>query len=163
MSIQAAQRMGLKCLSLDPGSNTPASQIAPAIQGQLDDVDRVAEIFSRCRRVTLENEFIPYQTILEALQSDRRNKTDLVPAIGSLATIQDKLLQREALVRAGVPSPKAVPIDGEIPQLPFPMVLKARFGGYDGKGTRYVNSPDEFEFHRPLWVEGGWLAEEFVA
>ncbi len=33
MSIQAAQRMGLRCLSLDPGSDTPASQIAPAITG----------------------------------------------------------------------------------------------------------------------------------
>jgi 5-(carboxyamino)imidazole ribonucleotide synthase len=42
------------------------------------------------------------------------------------------------------------------------MVLKARFGGYDGKGTRYAHNGDQFESHRELWGAGGWMAEEFV-
>ncbi len=42
------------------------------------------------------------------------------------------------------------------------MVLKARFGGYDGKGTRVVQSLEELEATRPLWGSGGWLAEEYV-
>jgi 5-(carboxyamino)imidazole ribonucleotide synthase len=43
-----------------------------------------------------------------------------------------------------------------------PAVLKARFGGYDGRGTRYARTPDEFEAHRPEWEKGGWLIEDFV-
>jgi len=41
-------------------------------------------------------------------------------------------------------------------------VLKARFGGYDGKGTRYARTTEEFESHRALWSQGGWMAESFV-
>lgn len=162
MSIQAAQRMGMRCLSLDPGVDTPASQIAVAIQGSLSDVDKVAEVFRRCDRVTLENEFIPADSIKRALALAGREADDLIPSIRSLETIQDKLLQRRALAGKGVPSPHAVPIEGGVPDLSFPMVLKARSGGYDGKGTRYAKTAGEFEAHRALWEGGGWLAEEFV-
>ena len=53
MSIQAAQRMGLRCMSLDPGVDTPASQIAASICGSLHDPDKIAEILKRCDKVTL--------------------------------------------------------------------------------------------------------------
>lgn len=160
MSIQAAQRLGLRCLSLDPGEDTPASQIAPAIVGSLSDSAKIAEIGRQCDRVTLENEFIPADAIRAAGVEDR-----LLPGVDALATIQDKLLQRQAMERAGVPSPKAVPLDDAetaAREIGFPMVIKSRFGGYDGKGTRYAKTSEELEAHRGLWGEGGWLAEAFV-
>lgn len=163
MSIQAAQRMGLKCLSLDPGEGGPAAQIADARVGRLDDPQAVAEIFRLCDRVTLENEFIPATTITEALRLAGAPETNLIPRVDALATIQDKLRQRDAYLNAGVPSPRAVAMeDDPVGHIGFPMVLKARFGGYDGKGTRYARTPEELEQHRPLWENGGWLAEEFV-
>jgi 5-(carboxyamino)imidazole ribonucleotide synthase len=166
MSIQAAQRMGLSCLSLDPGSDTPASQVANSIEGQLDDPAKIAEVLSRCERVTLENEFIPADAIRHALASSGRKEEVLIPGVETLAVIQDKLLQRQALAAAGVPSPRAVSIEGHgeqaIDEIGFPMVLKARFGGYDGKGTRYAKIREEFDRHSGLWSAGGWLAEEFV-
>jgi 5-(carboxyamino)imidazole ribonucleotide synthase len=80
--------------------------------------------------------------------------------------IQDKLLQREALERAGVPSPKAVELSGDgagaIAQIGFPMVLKTRFGGYDGKGTRYAKTAEALDDLQNSWQDGGWLAEQFV-
>ncbi len=166
MSIHAAQRMGLRCLSLDPGADTPASQVAPAIVGTLDDPEKCAEVLRRCERVTLENEFIPAATIREALMRAGREASALTPSADALATIQDKLLQRQAYVAAGVPSPKAVELAPDpaqaVAEIGFPMVLKARFGGYDGKGTRYARNRDELEAHRILWAGGGWLAEEYV-
>src|SRR5688572_2398411 len=134
MSIQAAQRMGLRCLSLDQGQDTPASQIAPALVGSLSDSAKIAEVGALCDRVTLENEFIPADAIRAAGIEDR-----LVPGVEALATIQDKLLQRQAFDRSGVPSPKAMTLeDAEVVgrEIGFPMVIKSRFGGYDGKGTR---------------------------
>lgn len=154
--------MGLRCLSLDPGQATPASQIASAIQGRLDDVERVAEVIRRCGRVTLENEFIPAEVVRAAFLETERDEATATPGVDALATIQDKLRQRQAYARAGVPSPTAVEVDGGLPDLPFPLVLKARFGGYDGRGTRYARTPDEFAGYRELWGGGGWLAEEFV-
>lgn len=166
MSIQAAQRMGLKCISLDPGDDTPASQIAEAIEGKLSNPEKVAKILKVSRRVTLENEFIPADAIREACEIAAFNPHDIVPRIESLEIIQDKLLQRHAMNQAGVPSPNAIAIEGDgeaaIAKIGFPMVLKARFGGYDGKGTRYAKTLEEFESYRDLWREGGWLAEDFV-
>jgi 5-(carboxyamino)imidazole ribonucleotide synthase len=168
MSIQAAQRMGLRCLSHDPSQDSPASQIAPAIVGALDDPERVAEVFRRCGVVTLENEFIPGAAIREALRLSGVEESRLTPGVETLETIQDKLKQREALQRASVPSPRAIPIEPEAgaesagAKLGYPLVLKARFGGYDGKGTRYAKTPQELEEHRALWIHGNWMAEEFV-
>jgi 5-(carboxyamino)imidazole ribonucleotide synthase len=165
MSIQAAQRMGLRCLSLDPGQVTPASQLADAVQGALGDPVKIRLMLDQCERITLENEFIPADAIREALQRSGREEGVIVPGIDTLATIQDKLLQRQALLDSGVPSPRAIAmrdVEEAIAELGLPMVLKARFGGYDGKGTRYARTRDDLEGFHPLWADGTWLAEEFV-
>jgi len=161
MSIQAAQRMGLTCISLDPGEDTPASQVAAAIVGDLHDPDRIAELAERSDRVTLENEFIP----ADAIRRAGFDLGKLIPGVECLAAIQDKLLQRQAYERAGVPSPKAVPLENiEVAEreIGFPMVIKARFGGYDGKGTRYADSASHLSEMSSLWANGGWLAERLV-
>ncbi len=49
MSIQAAQRMGLTCVSLDPGGVTPASQISAAIIGELNDPEMIASVIASMR------------------------------------------------------------------------------------------------------------------
>ena len=164
MSIQAAQRMGLTCLSLDTSANTPASQVADAVVGQLNDPDAVAGVLRQCARVTLENEFIPALSVESALAISGRGRECLLPGTECLATVQDKLLQREAYERSGVPSPLAVAITGEgaVTEIGFPMVLKARFGGYDGKGTRYAKDQQEFDGHKQDWSAGNWMAERFV-
>lgn len=166
MSIQAAQRMGLTCVSLDPGLVTPASGVAPAIVGKLASPADVGLLLGHVHHLTLENEFIPAWAIREAFESYRQPLEKLVPDIEALATIQDKLHQRQALEAAGVPSPHAMAIPqsgvGVAEELGFPCVLKARFGGYDGKGTRYAKTQEEFESYRDLWGAGGWLAEAFV-
>lgn len=166
MTIMAAQQMGLRCLSLDPGQMTPAGQVAPTAQGSLNDPEAVAGIFSHCARVTLENEFIPASVIAQALELSGRDPSTVIPGFETLGIIQDKLSQRKALLAKGVPSPKAEEIaeDGTVAvaRIGFPAVLKARFGGYDGKGTKFARSGEEFDDLRPIWENGGWMAEEFV-
>jgi len=166
MSIQAAQRMGLRCLSLDPGVDTPASQIAPSFQGALDDPSAIASILDQCDHVTLENEFIPAAALHEAFKISGRDDSILMPGIETLATIQDKLLQRQAYATAGVPSPRADALEtlmASRSHLGQALVLKARFGGYDGKGTRYARTDEEFDERTADLGDGsGWLAEGFV-
>lgn len=159
MSIQAAQRMGLRCLSLDPGEATPASQIADSVQGELSDPTAIAKVTAACDRITLENEFIPASAIREALAKSGRTEECLIPGVGCLETIQDKLTQREALLKADVPSPFARSFHKET--WTKPQVLKARFGGYDGKGTRYARSQEEWERNTADLLDG-WLIEDFV-
>jgi 5-(carboxyamino)imidazole ribonucleotide synthase len=166
MSIQAAQRMGLRCVSLDSSDRSPAAKIAPNLVGKITDPTDIRRIFELADYVTLENEFIPAERIAEALQAGGHSETRLVPGLETLATIQDKLLQRQALIAAGVSSPKAVALVGggreAVEQIGFPMVLKARFGGYDGKGTRYARSIFDLDRLSREWSNGEWLAEQFV-
>ncbi len=166
MSIMAAQRMGLRCVSLDAGTDFPAAQIAASLSGRLDDVEALASVLRVAQHVTLENEFIPAAILRDAVQLAARDESCLLPGIDTLATIQDKLHQRQALSKAGVAAPHAVAIEGDgesaIAEIGFPLVLKARFGGYDGKGTRFARSRAEFDSFRELWQGGGWLAESMV-
>lgn len=165
MTIMAAQRMGLTCLSLDPTPNSPAGQVAEAVVGALDDPLAIAEVFRRCERVTLENEFIPGAAIREAVLRAGADEARLLPGVSCLETVQDKLLQREAYAKHGAPTPVAVALRdaGEaIARIGLPMVVKARFGGYDGKGTRTVRTREALESLRGEWGSGGWLAETFV-
>ncbi len=169
MSIQAAQRMGLRCLSLDAGEDTPAAQVAPAIQGALSDPEAIAALLAGCELATLENEFIPADALRSGMAIAGFDPDRLTPRVDTLALVQDKFAQRQAYAKAGVPSPRAVVVADNV-DLPFPFVLKARFGGYDGKGTKYAQNLEEFEELRSVWAqphalqpdEPGWLAEEFV-
>ena len=158
--------MGLKCLSMDHEHVTPASQIAPAIVGKLSDPEKIAEVLKCCDRVTLENEFILADHIEEACELAKVSESVVVPSIRSLDTIQDKLRQRKALIKAGVPSPNAVALEIDpadaIEKIGFPMMIKVRFGGYDGKGARVARTYEELERLRPVWEGGDWLAEQFV-
>lgn len=167
MSTQAAQRMGLKVACLEHGTDTPAGQITTQINGFLTDSHAIAEIMELCDYLTLENEFVPAHMIRSACEIAGRDENCILPGIDTLETIQDKLLQRQAYARFGAPTPRAVPINPDDPKsaldaIGFPCVLKARFGGYDGKGTRAAMTPPEFVKYEDLWLQGGWLLEEFV-
>lgn len=162
MSIEAAHRMGLTCLSLDPGTNTPAGQIADSIQGSISEIDMIAEVFRLCRHVTLENEFIPAGAIAAGREKANAPISSIVPGERTLATIQDKLKQRREYKARLAPTPRAVEAKDGLEEIGLPLVLKARFGGYDGKGTRTVRTMEDWERYKPLWQDGDWLAEEFV-
>ncbi len=161
-----AQRMGLRCASFDPGLDTPASQVAPPVQGFFDDEQAMAGFLGQCEAFALENEFLDARAFGSALEAAGHDPTLARPSPSTLGTINDKLSQREALARAGVPSPPAVALtradDPDVLALGLPIVIKARYGGYDGKGTRTVRTPGDLESYRGLWEGGGWLAEAFV-
>ena len=153
MTALAARASGVSTLVLDPDPASPASYAAAVEVGALADPDAIARVAKNVGALTLENEFVPADAI-------RTAKADIMPGADTLATVQDKLRQREAYAAAGVPSPRAVEAK-DAGELGESVVLKARFGGYDGKGTRTARTRDEYEALRPTW-EHGWLAEELV-
>lgn len=166
MSIQAAQRMGLRCLVLDPDPECPAAQLCDHVQGPISDRVTLRDFFSQCSRVTLENEFIPALDLRAAEEATGRHGL-VLPTWNTLAMINDKLAQRSCFEEHNVPSPLARPIghdqhDQSVAEIGFPQVIKARFGGYDGKGTRTVRTLDDLESHRNLWATEPWHAEQFV-
>jgi len=176
MSVQAAQQMGLRCLCLDEsGDDSPAGQLTDCIQGSIYDSTAISKVVSACRSVTLENEFIPATTIREACRLADRFPEVIIPGLETLATIQDKWLQRQAYAAANLASPDACLLQTDDPncaamieeRFGFPLVAKARRGGYDGKGTRTIRTREELDAlvaqlaKRPEPDE--WLIEAFVS
>lgn len=172
MSALAAHRMGATCLALDPGEVCPTSDVCDTVRGSLDDPAALAQVLRASEVVTLENEFVPAAALREALVLAGRSQDCLVPGLDALGTVQDKLLQRQALAASGVPQPSFCAVSpGESyeavqERTGSEFVLKRRFGGYDGKGTAFVRSREDWESAVALaneWAgKGGAMAEAFV-
>lgn len=162
MSIMAAQKMGLRCLSLESGETTSASRVAEHVNGEWRSVADVAKLMAISKFITLENEFVPANVIEEAAAEVGFDLNQVIPGPGVLRIIQDKLLQRQSFAAAGLkgPSFSEVPSDNAAVQLP--VVFKSRYGGYDGKGTHVVRVPGELATVWPTVSQGGWMMESFA-
>jgi 5-(carboxyamino)imidazole ribonucleotide synthase len=138
MTAQAASQLGFEVVVLERNRLSPAAITAThAVVGDWNDPSSVLELAAVVDVVTLENEFVD-ATALEALE---RRGHRLHPSSATIRTIQDKLLQKEALARAGLPVPRFRAVSSFAEGVAFaravgwPIVLKRRRNSYDGKGN----------------------------
>jgi 5-(carboxyamino)imidazole ribonucleotide synthase len=151
MMVMAAQRLGCTCVVLDPTPGSPAGQVAGhQIVGDYHDPAKLRELAETCDVTTFDIEDIDTETLAELEREGRRIR----PAPRVLALIQDKLTQKEALAAAGIPTAPFVPMPqpGEEPfeAFGYPLVQKARRGGYDGRGVAVMREAGDFSGHLPV-------------
>lgn len=150
MTVLAAVPLGVRCTVVG-SPHSPAGQVAPVVPTvDLLDVDVI----------TFESEFVPADSV-------RHLRTPLRPSAATLATVQDKATQKRALLLAGVPVPPFAVVGSADEALDcgfdLPMVVKARFGGYDGLGTATCRSTAEVAAAVEAFDRGdGVLVEAFV-
>ena len=159
MTVQAAARLGLQCVVLDPTPDSPAGQLASKqIQAEHHNADKIRELAAACDLITYELEDINVDVLAELEQEGFR----LVPSSEVLGTIQNKLRQKQFFQQHAIPSAEFMPIDtptlADFSAFGFPLVQKARRGGYDGRGVCIMHSADDFARH--LLVPS--LVERFV-
>jgi 5-(carboxyamino)imidazole ribonucleotide synthase len=167
MLTQAAVSLGVETVIFERVADSPAGRLTQAeIVGAWDDPALLDLFASRCDLVTLENEFVD-AAILAGLEA---RGLPVYPSAATLAVVQDKLLQKECAVAAGlrVPAFRRVESPDDLlaaaDELGWPLLLKARRNGYDGYGNATVRSPGDV---LPAWerlTRGGspLLAEAFV-
>jgi 5-(carboxyamino)imidazole ribonucleotide synthase len=164
MLAEAAAPLGVDVVVLDPTPDCPAAPVArDQVVGDFDDPDAFRELASRADALTFEIELADAE-LLDEVSSER--DLSVHPAPETLQTIEDKLVQKRALDEEGVPVPPFRRVDdaadlraaldefGEV-------MLKARTGGYDGRGNVPVRDPDEAEAAIEA-VGGPAMAETFV-
>ena len=146
MLAEAAAPLGVEVIVLDPTPQCPASLVArKQIVGAFDDSDALGELAEASDALTFEIELAD-PDLLESVADEYDMPVNPDPA--TLRTIQDKLVQKEALADAGIPVPDFIGIGGEkdlrlaVEELDGVM-LKAREGGYDGRGNTPVQKPDD--------------------
>lgn len=166
MLVEAAAKRSVTVAVQTASVQDPAAAGASRlVKADALDPDATRGLVEGCVAVTFENEWIA----LDALQPLERQGVSFRPSLASLAPLVDKIEQRELLDALSIPGPAWVPlrsIDPGAPSLPkgwtFPVMAKAARGGYDGKGTRVLDSIDALaQFLRSVDA-AGWLLESWI-
>ena len=144
---EAAAPLGLELLVTDPTPDCPAAPVVrDQIVGDFDEAATLRELAERADYLTFEIELAD-PDVLERVAEE--TGTPVHPAPETLRTIQDKLVQKRRLSDAGVPVPEFRAVDSAddlreaCEELGYPAMLKARTGGYDGRGNIRVEGPED--------------------
>ena len=165
MLAEAASPLGVEVLVLDPTPDCPASAVArDQLVAEFDDADAIAELAERSDALTFEIELTDPAGLERAAE---KAGVPVHPKPDTLRTIEDKLVQKRSLQDAGIPVPEFRKVDdaddlrAAIDDLGAPLMLKARTGGYDGRGNFPVESKADAEQAMDE-IGGPAMAERFV-
>lgn len=162
----AALGVGFRVLALDPAESA-AQVTADVVLGRHDDLDALRRLAAEAAVITFDHEHVPPDH-LRALEAEG---VAVRPGPSALVHAQDKIAMREALDRAGLPSPAWRPVSSaddlaEVgAALGWPLILKVSRGGYDGRGVWVVDdvaSGRDVMEQTTLAPGARWLAEEKV-
>jgi 5-(carboxyamino)imidazole ribonucleotide synthase len=149
-----AEALGVELQVQTPTATDPAVAIATrTVIAPLEDAEATIRLASQCDVITFENEFVD----LSALQPLADRGISFFPTLKTLSYLLDKYEQRCYLRHIGLPTPDFLALTDlatyDPPVSPFqkgsaslispnpfgfPVVLKARRHGYDGKGTSVI-------------------------
>ena len=166
MLALAAYPLGfsIAILQRKPGHNGMAWNLS---LGDWDDPETLVDFARGVDFVTLENEFVDADA-LAALEADGH---PLWPSSECIRRVQDKLVQKQTLAAAGLPLPdfRDAPTPESVVEAArewgWPLVLKKRRNGYDGKGNatlRHAGDVDQ-AWQRLGGDHGALYVERFCA
>jgi len=165
MLAEAAAPLGVEVVVLDPTPDCPAAPVArDQIVAAFDDEAAIRDLADRADVLTFEIELAD-QDVLDRVSEE--TGTPVHPEPATLETIHDKLVQKRELEAVGVPVPPfravedADDVRAAIDDYGAPVMLKARTGGYDGRGNVPVESRADAEDALES-VAGPAMVESFV-
>jgi 5-(carboxyamino)imidazole ribonucleotide synthase len=127
------------------------------------DLGTFWQFIDGCDVITTEWENIPLATIDEITRvSD--GSIPFYPGREALRVAQDRLLEKKMAQQLGIPTPRFwnVEVDDMPTDVVYPVILKWRQGGYDGKGQKRVGSQEELLEQFNLWENRPCIAEEII-
>jgi 5-(carboxyamino)imidazole ribonucleotide synthase len=159
MMVAAAHRLGLTIAVQTPDPTDPAAQVADhVILGSLQDLEATQRLAEWVKVITFENEFVD----LTGLQTLAAEGICFRPGLETLSPLLDKYEQSTTLQQWGLPIPQVA-----LPQDPllfsFPLVLKARRHGYDGRGTVVITSSEQLQTELEARSADDVLLQEWIA
>jgi 5-(carboxyamino)imidazole ribonucleotide synthase len=165
MSQQPAIALGVQLRVLADSEHDSASQVIPAMSvGAASDAAAIRELAAGVDVVTFDHEHVPLY-IVRALEAEG---VAVHPGSHALAFAQDKAAMRTRLGAAGFPMPRWEVVDRpeQVTAFPgpWPKVLKASKGGYDGRGVWVVDDQSQAAgvMSHDLGPGAVWMVEELV-
>lgn len=139
---QKAKKMGFHVTILDPTFNCPAAQVSDKhIMGGFYDKEKLEQLVQESDVTTFELEHVD-TSILKELYDNGHN---IHPSPYVMELIQNKYEQKKLLDEKGIPVPayKDVKAKEDLGAFGFPVVQKAKLGGYDGQGVQVLKSQED--------------------
>ncbi len=144
MFVHAAQRLGYRCMVVDPDADSPAGRVAEQhLRADSLDADALRTLAADAQAVTTE-----FENVSAAALRRLAAAVPVAPAAAAVAVCQDRALEKATFARCGVPCAPHAVVDSEaalqsLPDGLLPGILKTAQLGYDGKGQRRVANRDE--------------------
>lgn len=144
MMALAAYPLGIECRFLDTQADAPGGQIGPIRVAALDDETALAALAREVDVLTFDIENVSVMA-LEALTAI----VPVRPAPAIVAKGQDRLAEKRLFESLGMPTAPYATIDRPEDlepaglELGWPIVLKTRRLGYDGRGQRIARAAAE--------------------
>jgi 5-(carboxyamino)imidazole ribonucleotide synthase len=160
MLANAAKTLGIEVLVADPDPHAPASRLG-CFKRVAHWAQAVQVLEERCDILTWEREDIPLD-LLSALPEGR------VASLAALRETQDRWAQKKLYDALQLPTAAWLLVDGPadasrvMAQLGLPVVIKARTGGFDGRGTIVARNGSELLAGLHRCADGGAIVERFV-
>ncbi|MGA0854395.1 MAG: 5-(carboxyamino)imidazole ribonucleotide synthase, partial [Luteolibacter sp.] len=101
MTAMAALRLGYRSVVLERSADCPAAATAECLVGDWNSAEDLFRLAERVDVLTLENEFVDADLLARLEQAGHK----LWPTSRSIALVQDKLIQKQTLLDAGIPVP----------------------------------------------------------
>ncbi len=148
MTALSALQLGCDVLLLERKSEGPAINLASHVcVGDWDNPNELINLAKQADVVTLENEFVDANSLSALEQAGHQ----LCPTAKSISLVQDKFIQKQTLQRAGLPLAPFSRIESrkDIADIAkawhYPLIIKTRRNGYDGKGNATVSDDSEID------------------
>ncbi len=169
MTIESCRPLLGHISVLSPDYPSPAGVLADEVYvGDLEDYNAIMELADETDVLSYEIEHIN----TDALHDLELSGKTVIPPSYILSVIKDKQLQKTMLEKAGIPSAPWAPVQLEPETYTdgsstvynalaesaqalggFPVVQKARRGGYDGRGVTVLGSLDDKPLLVPSFLE----------
>jgi len=143
MLALAGYPLGIDCTLLDTSADAPGAQVAAHVLGELGDAAALDRLAANVDVVTLEIENVAVEPL-----ATLATRIDVFPPPAAVAAAQDRLAEKTLFRSLGIPTAEFVTIDSQADadaaeQLGWPLIVKTRRLGYDGRGQRLVKSRAE--------------------
>ncbi|KAJ9390939.1 hypothetical protein DTO282F9_891 [Paecilomyces variotii] len=178
---EAASRLSIPVLALDPSPAAPTKQISAAsllnsslthVDGSYTNPNDIHSLAERVDVLTVEIEHVDVQALFQI--RDKYSTTggnlgkgiEIFPSPETIAIFQDKLLQKQLLRKADIPvadfidlpDPTVENVSQAAKTLGLPLLLKSRRQAYDGRGNFLIRDLDDIQLgldklKAPLFAE----------
>ncbi len=153
--------LGLEFYFYTHAANCSAQGLGTLCLGDYQNFAALSAFAEKVDLITYENENIPVEVL-----TFLAGKKPVFPDKMALTHSQDRLLEKKLFQTLGIPSNQFMPVDHledlhkAIQTLGYPLVLKKRSEGYDGKGQVIISEKTDLTpLHTSL---KSTLAEEFI-